>query len=455
MRPAHFALDDTIAALATPAGRSAIAVVRLSGHETRSILSAVAPELKNKVEPWRPRLVSLVDDTGERIDQGLLTYFAAPASYTGEDVAELSVHGSPVVVKKLLVALCKAGARLARPGEFTERAFYLGKIDLVRVEAVRDLIEARTEAAARFSARRLEGRLSARLAVAREHLIGAAAHLTATIDFSEDVGEAISPATFERIREAVAELSSLLATYETGRLLSAGCRVAVLGRPNVGKSTLFNALVGSARAIVTEIPGTTRDALEAMIDVCGIPVELVDTAGLRETEDVVERIGVARAREEAEKADAVLYVFDASEGWTEEDRSALGTMNGRPAVVVANKIDRLDGESRGRIGTEALLLCGLAPEAGSKLQRRLEEILGSRIETEATSDVLGSLRQRNLVERALGAASLTIEALSRGDSPEYAATHVNAAIDALADLTGETTSEDVLRRIFDTFCIGK
>ncbi len=455
MRPSFSGFEDTIAALATPAGRSAIAVVRLSGGKTRTILSAVAPALKEPVKPRHPRLVSLVDRAGETIDQGLVTYFAAPASYTGEDVAELSVHGSPAVVKRLLAALTEAGARLARPGEFTERAFCLGKVDLVRAEAVRDLIEARTEAAARICARRLEGRLSARLAAAREGLLEAAAQLTATIDFAEDVGETVSPATRERIRSAVEELSALLATYETGRLLSAGCRVVVLGRPNVGKSTLFNALVGSARAIVTEIPGTTRDTLHATIDVRGIPVELVDTAGLRETEDVVESIGVARARQEAERADAILYVCEASAGQTVEDRAALAAVNGKPVMLVANKIDQLNGEGYQGLGGNALALCGVAPEAGGKLQSLLEETLGARIETETTSEVLGSLRQRDLVERARGSAAQAIVALSRGDSPEYAATHVHDAIDALADLVGETTAEDVLERIFSTFCIGK
>jgi len=314
MRPRTDSLLDTIAALATPAGRSALAVVRVSGRRTQEILSAVAPGLPESLIARHPYLASLADVSGDALDRGLVTFFAAPASATGEDVAEFSVHGSPIVIGRLLKALVCAGARLARPGEFTERAFLLGKVDLLEAQAVSDLIEARTETAARFSARRLEGRLSRRLTRLREDLLSAAAGLAATIDFAEDVGESLEQETLRLLSSAADDLTRLSASYETGRLLWAGCRVAILGRPNAGKSTLFNALVGSARAIVTDVPGTTRDTLEGAIDVAGIPIELVDTAGLRETEDPVEKIGVARAREAGRGSDAVLYVIDAGQG---------------------------------------------------------------------------------------------------------------------------------------------
>ena len=315
---------DTIVALATPAGRSAIALVRLSGRDSVRILRALAPRLPATLRPRRPYLCVLRDAGGEAIDSALATFFAGPASFTGEDVAELSVHGSPAVVERLIAAAVSAGARPARPGEFTERAFRSGKIDLVRAEAVQELIDAKTAAAARFSSRRLEGGLSRRLDAVRERLLGAAAALSASVDFAEDVGETVDPGAVTRLEDAAAELGRLAATYRTGRLLSGGCRVAILGRPNAGKSTLFNALAGSARAIVTEIPGTTRDALEAVVDIRGVPVTVVDTAGLRASEDPVEKIGVARAREEAARADAALYVFDASSGFDAEDARAFG-----------------------------------------------------------------------------------------------------------------------------------
>ncbi len=248
------------------------------------------------------------------------------------------------------------------------------------------------------------------------------------------------------------ELDRLLATYQTGRLLSAGCRAVVLGRPNAGKSTLFNAIAGAARAIVTEVPGTTRDVLEAAIDVAGVPVTLVDTAGLRATDDPVERIGVARAREQAGQADVILYVIDAAEGVTPEDRAALDGFAEIPILPIANKIDRA---AAGKIPEAALALCGLEESAGARLRALLAAEISSRVDTASSSEVLSSLRQRDLAARARGAASLALASLSRGESPEYAASHVHDAIDAMADLFGETTSEDVLRRIFSTFCIGK
>ena len=458
MRPNSESLLDTIAALATPLGRSAIALVRISGDRTRAILSAVAPELPDPIEPRRPYLVPLARADGDVLDRGLVTLFAAPASFTGEDLAEISVHGSPVVVERLLRTLVAAGARPPRPGEFTERAYRLGKMDLVEAEAIRDLIDSRTEGAARAGAKRLAGALSSRLAAAREDLLAASAGLTATIDFAEDVGEAVDPAVVGHLRSARDVLARLAASYETGRLLSAGCRVVILGRPNAGKSTLFNALVGSARAIVTEVPGTTRDTLEATIDVCGIPVELVDTAGLRHTEDRVERIGVERAREEGERAAAILYVYDASEGWTDADRAAVAAFDGRPVAVVANKVDRLAGTARiapSSSDPAALALCGLAPDAGARLRSLLERTIAAGVTSDAASEVLASVRQRDLVERARAAADQALQALDRGVSPEYAATHVDSGLAALADVFGETTSEDVLQRIFSTFCIGK
>lgn len=452
MRPPSESLLDTIAALATPLGRSAIALVRITGDRARDVLARLAPQAGD-FEPRRPRLVSLVDRDGELIDEGVVTLFAAPASFTGEDVAEISVHGSPVVVERLLRAAAAAGARAAKPGEFTERAFRLGKLDLVRAEAIRDLIDSRTEAAARASARRVEGALSTRLEGTREDLLAAATSLTATIDFSEDVGETVDPAVAARLSNARETLARLAASYDTGRLLSAGCRVAILGRPNAGKSTLFNALLGTARAIVTDVPGTTRDALEATVDVGGVPVDLVDTAGLRATDDRVERIGVARALEEGGRAAAVIYVFDASEGWSEEDRSAVAALNGKPVAVVANKIDRL--AETADLPDAALALCGLSPDAGARLHALLARTVASDVSSDSASEIVGSLRQRDLVERARSAVSDAIDALARGDSPEYAATHVDTALAALADVFGETTSDDVLARIFSTFCIGK
>ena len=458
MRPSD-ALLDTIVAPATPAGRSAIALVRLSGPDTLRILAALAPRFPASPAPRRPYLLLLVDGAGAPIDTALVTVFAAPASMTGEDVGEISLHGSPAVVQRLVRAASALGARLARPGEFTERAFRSGKIDLLRAEAVRDLIEAKTVAAAAAGARRLAGSLSGAAGRVRDRLLEASAGLAAAIDFSDDVGEAVPPSVEAALSAAIAELTRLSASYETGRLLSEGCRIAILGAPNVGKSTLFNAAVGSDRAIVTELAGTTRDTLEALLDLGGVPVTLIDTAGLRASEDPVERIGVARALGEAKRADALVYVFDASAGFSEADARRLaeidaGGLAGKPRLLIANKADRRDSGAP-ELPDQARLLCGLAPDAGERVRALLSAMVSDSIGGEESSEVLGTLRQKNLVEDARRASQETVAALRDGASPEYAATHCHAALDALADLVGETTSEDVLARLFSTFCIGK
>jgi tRNA modification GTPase len=442
---------DTIVALATPFGRSALAVVRLSGPGSRGVLAALAPALDAAdLAPRRATLAELRDATGVAIDRALVTVFPAPASFTGEDVVELSMHGSPAVVAAAIEAAVAAGARPARAGEFTERAFRNGKLDLVRAEAVGELIEARTPRAAQASLARLEGALSSRFLGVREDLLAAGAGLTAALDFSEDAGDGAAAGVPGLLAAAEAALDGLAASYRTGRLLSAGCRVVILGRPNAGKSTIFNALAGSARAIVTDVPGTTRDALEVELDLGGVPVVLVDTAGLRETEDLVESLGVARARAEAERADAILYVYDAEAGLTPHEQADLARLE-KPRVVVANKIDRATGP----IAADAEPLCGVAEDAGETLRRWLTDCVGSGVAVDEASEVLASARQRDLAVRARDAAAAARASLSRGDSPEYAAAHVNDALAALADLVGETTPDDVLARVFATFCIGK
>jgi tRNA modification GTPase len=458
MRPDPFSLDDTIVALATPPGRSALALLRLSGKDSGSILRRVAPSLPEKLTPRAPRLAAILGAEGVPIDRGLVTFFPGPGSATGEDVAELSVHGGPAVVRGVLSALVSAGARPARPGEFTRRAFLSGRLDLVEAEAVRELIEARTEAAVAASARRLDGSLSRRLAGVREELSAAAAELAATIDFAEDVGEAVSPRTPGRIARAREELARLAGSAQRGRLLAEGARVVLLGPPNAGKSTIFNALIGTERAIVTEVPGTTRDTLDAALDIGGVPVELVDTAGLRPTEDPVERMGVARARAAAGGADAVLYVFDAAAGWSPEDSGTVESLDGTRLLVIANKIDTVQKAGAGKtwdLPRPTLPLCGIAADTGEKLRAELAALLDGGPPGEAYSEMLASARQRDAVGRAEAATAQAFAALERGESPEYPAAQVHEALDALADLVGETTHEDVLERIFAGFCIGK
>ncbi|MEP6800401.1 MAG: tRNA uridine-5-carboxymethylaminomethyl(34) synthesis GTPase MnmE [Acidobacteriota bacterium] len=462
MRPDPFFLEDTIVAPATPPGRSALALVRLSGRFAAGILRKVAPELPDPLPTRRPVLARFSAGPNNPIDRGLVTFFPAPHSSTGEDVAEISIHGGPAVVRALLSALIDSGARPARPGEFTQRSFLLGKVDLVEAEAVRDLIEARTPAAVAASARRLDGSLSRRLAEIRSALATSAAEIGAALDFSEDVGDELPAATAVRLSETLRDLERLCDGARRGRLLTDGARVVLLGRPNAGKSTLFNALLGSERAIVTPVPGTTRDTLDATLDIAGIPVQLVDTAGLRETDDTVERLGVDRARAAGASADAVVYVVDAEAGWDVADARAIGALEADRRLIVANKIDAvregeraLDRVLPGSCPGPALALSGLAADAGSVLRDAIGRLLEVGPPPDSASGMLGSLRQQNAAELARSATEQALAALSRGESPEYAASHVHEALDALAELVGETTSEDVLREIFETFCIGK
>ncbi len=462
MRPDPFSLEGTIVAPATPPGRSALALLRLSGPSAIAIVRKVAADLPDPLPPRHPTLARLASDPDSPIDTGLVTFFEAPHSATGEDVTEISVHGGPAVVRALLSALVDAGARPARPGEFTQRAFHAGKIDLVEAEAVRDLIDARTRAAVSASARRLDGGLSRRLGAVRAALATAAAEIGAALDFSEDVGAELRPATVERLAQTLRELESLRDGARRGRLLAEGARVVFLGRPNAGKSTLFNALLGADRAIVTAVPGTTRDTLDAPLDIGGIPVEVVDTAGLRETDDAVERLGVDRARAAGASADVVLYVVDAAVGWNAADEEAVAALDSENTLVIANKIDGVPRERRGldrvlpgALAGSGLALSGIASGAGEVLRRAISRLLEGGSAPGPGPDLLGSARQQSAVERARAATESALAGLSCGESPEYPASHVHEALDALSELVGETTSDDVLREIFETFCIGK
>jgi tRNA modification GTPase len=451
-------LLDTIVAQATPPGRGALAVVRLSGPRTRDILERVAEGLPVAPEPRRAYLVSLTDPVGEgTVDRGLLTWFPAPNSYTGEDVAEFSGHGGGYAVRRVVEAFRSAGARLAQAGEFTRRAYLNGKLDLVQAEAVADLVEGSSPRLHREAMRQLDRHLSRRIAELRSELIEVEALLAHHIDFPDEDEPPVPAdriiAEANRLQDA---LEHLARTAPEGERLREGALVVLAGRPNTGKSSLYNALVGEERALVTEIAGTTRDALEADIAVDGYPVRLVDTAGLRDAEGVVEQLGIEVARRFLEHADLVLYCRVAGAELDAEERAWIEA-SGVPVLQVATMADRAVAS----VGTEGGTLGAVAVSVVSG--RGLDELRGAVARAvfgvlEAHPDdapVLTRARQGEAVARAAREVEVFGTALADGVPAEYASTHLKAAASALEEVVGLVDTDDVLDRLFATFCIGK
>jgi tRNA modification GTPase len=465
--------QDTIVAIATPPGRGGIGVVRLSGPDARRLLSSQL-ELRSSLLPGRARYCVIVD-RGARLDEGVVTFFAAPNSYTGEDVLEVAAHGSPVILDLLVRRALEAGARLARPGEFTERAFLHGRIDLTQAEAVRDLIEAETLYQVRVAAEQLGGALSRRVAPVKEQLVALVTLLEAGIDFAEDDIDVTPDAEIARRLDGLeAALAPIAATFREGRLVHNGLTMAIVGRPNAGKSSLFNRLVERERAIVTATPGTTRDLVTERISLGGIPVELVDTAGLRETEDEAESHGIARTEGAMADADLVLLLLDATaavdaEGelrLPEEDARLLASLEGRSPLLVLNKIDlarpaRLDAmrlANTQAVTTEVAQVSALTGEGVPALRTRLLERLrgsGSGPGNSAEGGMLTSLRHYEALEGCTQALAHARGALVERVPHEMLLLDLYAALQQLDQLTGATTADDILNRIFSSFCIGK
>ena len=455
---------DTIAAISTPPGRGGIGIVRLSGPESASIAAQLV-RLRRPLEHARTRLADVMEGPADeaaladagRIDEALVTWFQAPNSYTAEDVVEIAAHGSPVVLELLIRRALELGARLAEPGEFTQRAFLSGRLDLTQAEAVRDLIEAQTLTQARQAASQLGGALSRRVAPAKQALVELIALLEAGIDFAEDdVDVAPAKEIARRIGELVPGLEALEASYGRGRIVHDGLTLAIVGRPNAGKSSLFNRLVERERAIVTATPGTTRDTVTERISLDGIPLELVDTAGLHEGSEEAERLGIARSREALADAGLVLVVLDGTQTLNEEERRLLEAVRGRPAVVVLNKCDLVDAVTEHESATAALEAVRTSALTGEGIP-----VLRGRILALATGGaaeepgMLTSLRHQRAILSTLEALRDAAQANASGIPHEMILLDLYRALWALDSLTGQTTSDDILNLIFSTFCIGK
>ncbi len=458
---------DTIAAIATPPGRGGVGIVRLAGPEAIAIAGKLVPLLR-PLEHGRARFVRVPDPKATAaqettmLDEGLVTAHFGPHSYTGDDVVEFALHGSPVVLDTVLRAMVQHGARLAEPGEFTQRAFLAGRLDLTQAEAVHDLIAAQTLEQARAAAQQLGGALSRRVAPSKERLLHIITLLEAGMDFASgelDDVDVVPPAQIAAGIKAVREpLDELARSFRAGVLLRSGVSMALVGRPNAGKSSLFNRLLERPRAIVTALPGTTRDTVEETWSLGGIPVRLVDTAGLRlsgeAAADEAEEQGIARSREALADADMLLLVHDATAPVTDEERELARSLEGRPHLLVWNKVDLLmpgvcDESLPGQIGVSALTGSGLdALRAAILAELQAEGDLGG-------SGALNNRRQQESIQAALDALTSAAEANNAGLPHEVVLLDLHTALRALDTLTGATTADDILARIFSTFCIGK
>ncbi len=453
---------ETIAAIATPPGEGALAVIRVSGPDSSGILHKVfrpSRDLPPPLPARRPLLGRIVNAEGKTLDQVVVTFYCAPSSYTGEDMAEISCHGGITVTRLLLDALLAAGARVALPGEFTERAFLNGKLDLTQAEAVMDLISAQTAAAARSAAEQLEGGLGRRIHALRDQIVAILAHTEAYIDFPE---EDISPETGEdlirRLEEVLGTMQSLLETAERGRILREGARLVIAGPPNSGKSSLLNLLLGYDRAIVNERPGTTRDTIEEVIDLGGYPVRLVDTAGLRNTEDTIEQDGISRTHQRLATADLVLKLFDASLPPPDIEslfaRQQKDCENTAAQLLVLNKSD-LPEDSGWQAHPEALRISCRNKTGLDALEEAILRALPANLPRGSASLIAINARHRVALAHASSSCRLALDNLRAGQPPEIIALDLHEALSHLGAVIGATDTEDILGEIFRSFCIGK
>jgi tRNA modification GTPase len=465
--------DDTIAAIATAAGRGGIGMVRLSGGQAWPIARAVLLAANGvnsgeslAFEPWRAVLAKVAGEDGSTVDEAIVTPFSKPHSYTAEDMVEITCHGSPVVLRHLLERCTSAGARLAEPGEFTMRAFLNGRIDLAQAEAVRDLIEARTLFQAKLAAQQVEGSVARWLAPIKSSLTDLIAMLEAGIDFAEDdVSVMTSTEICAWLEQVISPLEKSKARFTAARMAHDGLTLALVGRPNVGKSSLFNRLVEQDRAIVTAAPGTTRDLVAETVEIEGIPLRFVDTAGIREAFDEAESIGIQKSQEAAADADLAIVVIDASREMLQEDRDLLARLAPSGKVLVAaNKVDLPSAVSRHALQSEldnfvprdrVLFVSAQSGEAVAELRQRIVLAAAPALGGSHESALLTNLRQQLAVESATASLHSARRAAECNTPHEMLLLDLYASLQSLDELTGATTNDDILGRIFSTFCVGK
>ncbi|WP_213818624.1 tRNA uridine-5-carboxymethylaminomethyl(34) synthesis GTPase MnmE [Garciella nitratireducens] len=457
---------DTIAAISTAPGEAGIGIVRMSGSEAFEITQKIFQSSSGKsFSELRNRGIHhgfIIDPkTHEKMDEVLVSKMKAPHTYTTEDVVEVNCHGGMIAVRRILELLLRNGARLAEPGEFTKRAFLNGRVDLSQAEAVIDLIRAKTDKGMDIALEQLEGSLSHKVQEMRESIIHMLAHIEASIDYPEyDIEEVTYDTLLKDAKQIKEKIEKLLETSDTGKILREGLNTVIIGKPNVGKSSLLNALVKEGRAIVTDVPGTTRDIIEEYINIRGVPLKIIDTAGIRETEDVVEKIGVDKSRELIEKSDLILFLLDVSKELSKEDELLIDLVQNKKAIILFNKID-LDPKVsieklKDKFPKKSIIeISALKGEGVERLQNEIVQMVyGGQVSIEKDG-LVSNVRHKNLLEKALNSITITIDTIQQGLPLELISVDLKDCWDYLGQVTGDTVSEDIIDQIFSNFCIGK
>lgn len=458
-------LEDTIAAISTPLGAAGIGIIRISGKDAIRIGETVFKSKKSKrvseANNYTILYGHIINKQNMIVDEVLVSVMRGPNSFTAEDVIEINCHGGIIAVRKTLELVLNAGARLAEPGEFSKRAFLNGRIDLAQAESIIDLINAKTEKSLQVAVSQLEGTLSGQITLLSGELLDLMAQIEAGIDFPEHDIEEISRAQIKRSTEMIVQqIDKMIDSADTGRVLRDGLRTVIIGKPNVGKSSLLNAFLKEKRAIVTDIPGTTRDVIEEIVSLKGIPLKIVDTAGIRETNDLVEKIGVEKTKEASIEADLILLMIDASTGVTDNDLQLLPLLEGKKCLVIINKIDLKEKydypELEKYLGKYEAIETSLVKGQGlEQLENRIEELVYSGTVTSHDDVMVTNIRHKNSLERAAESLQNALSALERQLPTDCIAIDLKAAWDSLGEITGESVGEDLVDQIFSRFCIGK
>ncbi|MCK4260490.1 MAG: tRNA uridine-5-carboxymethylaminomethyl(34) synthesis GTPase MnmE [Halanaerobiales bacterium] len=455
---------DTITAISTPIGEAGLGIIRVSGDQAVEIVDKIFRGKKKLSETgtYQARYGNILDlKTDKKIDEVVCLLMRSPRSFTGENVVEVGCHGGIIPIRRITNAILDAGARLAEPGEFSKRAFLNGRIDLTQAEAIIEIITSHTETAMDVAVKQLEGGLSNKISNLRQKLIGVMAHLEAALDFPEDEIEGFSEIEIRNhLSEVIVEVEKLLKTGKTGKIYREGIKTIIAGRPNVGKSSLLNALLQEQRAIVTDIPGTTRDVIEEMINLGGVPLKLVDTAGIRETEDLIEQMGVEKSKEFLNRADLVLLVLDASSGLDSEDRQIIEMARNKKMIVVINKTDLEtqfdESELRDLLPAKRIVKTSMVEDIGlDQLTNAIIEMIfdGEVVSTDQT--IITNLRHQRAIEESLTNLMRAKESLEANMPYDFVTIDLKTGLDYLGRVTGESLTEDIIDQIFAEFCLGK